>query len=293
MSEGEFIEPGHEEFMDEGADFGEDTRGSLASVTSSIMKGIEENGRTADEIEYGMPMDEKEMERIDMAHEKYYIVLEKKRFLAPIDPNLQRVLDLGCGTGNLPKPFYRVPPNCQFQVDDITMPWTWQQDRFDFIFLRDLLFSIRDWPTLIQQCYNHVKPGGWVEFESILGVLSCDDGTLPPDSKFREYDKITREAANVYGTPLEDVASFKKWFEEAGFEAVVEKKYKIPTNPWPKDPHLKLIGAFEQQNFLTGIEGMSIRALKALGWSYEEIVVFLAAVKKEIKDKRQHPYYTL
>ncbi|PQE27889.1 hypothetical protein CJF30_00009076 [Rutstroemia sp. NJR-2017a BBW] len=278
------------------------------------MKGVEEDGRTYATYgreEYGMPMDEKEMERIDMAHEKYYIVLEKKRFLAPIDPNLQRVLDLGCGTGIWSIDFADahpsaevvgvdiapiqprwVPPNCQFQVDDITMPWTWQQDRFDFIFLRDLLFSIRDWPSLIQQCYNHVKPGGWVEFESILGVLSCDDGTLPPGSKFREYDKITREAANVYGTPLEDVASFKKWFEEAGFEAVVEKKYKIPTNPWPKDPHLKLIGAFEQQNFLTGIEGMSIRALKALGWSYEEIVVFLAAVKKEIKDKRQHPYYT-
>jgi predicted TPR repeat methyltransferase len=46
-----------------------------------------------------MPMDEREMERIDMAHEKYYILLENKRFLAPIDPNLQRVLDLGCGTG--------------------------------------------------------------------------------------------------------------------------------------------------------------------------------------------------
>jgi hypothetical protein len=140
---------------------------------------------------------------------------------------------------------------------------------------------------------SHVKPGGWVEFESILGVLGCDDGTVPPDSKFREYDKHTREAGNVYGTPLEDVASFKKWFEEAGFEAVIEKKYKIPTNPWPKDPRLRLIGAFEQQNFLTGIEGMSTRALKALGWSYEEIIVFLGAVKKEIKDKRQHPYYPL
>jgi hypothetical protein len=140
---------------------------------------------------------------------------------------------------------------------------------------------------------SHLKPGGWIEFESVFGVLGCDDGTVPLDSKFREFDKYTREAASVYGTPHEDIALFKKWFEEAGFEAVVEKKYKIPTNPWPKDPNLKLIGAFEQQNFLTGIEGMSIRAFQALGWSYEEIVVFLAAVKKEIKDKRQHPYYPL
>ncbi|KAM3065323.1 hypothetical protein ACMFMF_011260 [Clarireedia jacksonii] len=274
-----------------------------------------------------MPMDEREMERIDMAHEKYYLLLDQKRFLAPIDPNLQRVLDLGCGTGRLrtfcsdmnstdtclgiwsidfadDHPSAEVigvdiasiqprwaPPNCQFQVDDITMPWTWHKDMFDFIFLRDLTFSIRDWPALIRQCYDHLKPGGWVEFESILGTLGCDDDTVPPDSKHREYDKYIREAARLWGTPVEDVASFKKWFEEAGFEAVVEKRYKIPSNPWPEDPRLKLIGAYELKNFLIGLEGMSIRGLKGLGWTYEEITVFLDAVKEELKDRRRHSYH--
>lgn len=46
-----------------------------------------------------MPMDEEEMDRIDMSHAKYFMLLEKKRFLAPIDPNVQKVLDLGTGTG--------------------------------------------------------------------------------------------------------------------------------------------------------------------------------------------------
>jgi hypothetical protein len=49
--------------------------------------------------EYGMPMDEQEMDRIDMAHAKYFMLLEKKRYLAPIPPNVQKVLDLGTGTG--------------------------------------------------------------------------------------------------------------------------------------------------------------------------------------------------
>jgi hypothetical protein len=48
--------------------------------------------------EYGLPIDEKELDRIDMSHAKYYILLDKKRFLAPIK-NPQKVLDLGCGTG--------------------------------------------------------------------------------------------------------------------------------------------------------------------------------------------------
>ena len=44
-------------------------------------------------------MDEQEMDRIDMAHAKYFTLLDKKLFLAPIDPNPQKVLDLACGTG--------------------------------------------------------------------------------------------------------------------------------------------------------------------------------------------------
>jgi ubiquinone/menaquinone biosynthesis C-methylase UbiE len=34
-----------------------------------------------------------------MCHAKYYALLEKKRFIAPIPDNPQKILDLGCGTG--------------------------------------------------------------------------------------------------------------------------------------------------------------------------------------------------
>lgn len=57
---------------------------------------------SGDCTEYGMPMDEQEMDRIDMAHAKYYMLLDKKRFLAPISDNTQKVLDLGTGTGWIP-----------------------------------------------------------------------------------------------------------------------------------------------------------------------------------------------
>jgi len=82
---------------------------SLDSVTSSILRGkVDEGGRTYAVYgsegrsenrkmgfsksvkltgylsEYGFPMDELELDRIDMCHTKYYALLEKKRFLAPI-----------------------------------------------------------------------------------------------------------------------------------------------------------------------------------------------------------------
>lgn len=68
------------------------------------MNGKVEDGRVYavyGKEEYGMPMDDDEMDRMDMAHAKYNALLDKKRFLAPIGDNPQKILDLGCGTGML------------------------------------------------------------------------------------------------------------------------------------------------------------------------------------------------
>ena len=172
--------------------------------------------------------------------------------------------------------------------------WTWPSASFDFIFSRDLLFTVRDWPQLVRRCFDHLKPGGWIEFDSIHGVLGCDDDTLPADCNFRRYDRLIREAAVKNATPLEAPADFKHLFQEAGFEMVVERVFKIPSNPWAKDKRLKMIGMFEMENFLRGIEGMSTRLFqKGLGWSAMETQVFLASVKKDVRNLKYHMYYPL
>jgi hypothetical protein len=48
---------------------------------------------------------------------------------------------------------YSVPPNCSFLVDDVELDWL-RQESFDFIFLRCLSCSIRDWPRLLRQAYR-------------------------------------------------------------------------------------------------------------------------------------------
>lgn len=73
---------------------------------------------------------------------------------------------------------------------------------------------------------------------------------------------------------------------------VTEKIFKMPTGPWPKDPKLRLVGAFEQENLWVNLDGISLRVFqKGLGWSAEETSVFLAGVRKDIKDRRIHAYY--
>ena len=46
-----------------------------------------------------MPIDEDELDRIDLKHRLYTLLLEEKFFLAPIGRNPQRILDLGTGSG--------------------------------------------------------------------------------------------------------------------------------------------------------------------------------------------------
>ena len=52
-------------------------------------------------------MDDRELDRIDLCHVKYGALLDKKLFLAPISGNPQRILDLGCGTGNSPPSVFK------------------------------------------------------------------------------------------------------------------------------------------------------------------------------------------
>ncbi|KAJ4313200.1 hypothetical protein N0V84_009526 [Fusarium piperis] len=293
-------------------------RSSLTSLTSSVLNGTVEGGRTYavyGKEEYGLPMDEAELDRIDMCHTKYCALIGRKRHLAPItDP--QRILDLGCGTGIwsiemaeeypaaevigtdvAPTQPEWVPPNCRFELDDIEREWTWKEDSFDFVFARDLLLAIRDWPALIDQTYRHLKPGGWVEFQAIVGLLGSDDDSIPEDSYLRKFSGMMESASSKFGASLTDPMKWKGWLEERGYQNVTEKVFKLPFNPWPKDPRMKILGAWEMENLLSGLEAMVTRMFqKGLGWSDAEVTVFLAFLRKEIKNPRMHgywPYYVV
>lgn len=93
--------------------------------------------------EYGMPIDEKELDRNDLQHHKYHLLLKERLFVAPIPEDQlntgnSRILDLGTGTGiwamdmadkypsaeilgvdiGATQPSY-VPPNCTFEIEDV------------------------------------------------------------------------------------------------------------------------------------------------------------------------------
>lgn len=51
-----------------------------------------------------MPIDGDELDRIDMKHRMYSMLLDEELFLAPIGSSPHRVLDLGTGSGRSNRP---------------------------------------------------------------------------------------------------------------------------------------------------------------------------------------------
>lgn len=185
-----------------------------------------------------------------------------------------------------------VPPNCRFEIDDAEKEWTFEQDAFDYIHARNLVCSIRNWPRLIQQCYNHTKPGGWVEWQHKHPWIVSDDNTLPENSAMQQWSKNVFEAAEKFGAPFGDTVRIKQRMEDAGFIDVQEHILKLPIGPWPKDKRLKKVGAFEVVNMVDGIEGLSFRLFsKALGMSADAIQLNLMEVRSEAKNSKIHSYY--
>ncbi|RDW74914.1 hypothetical protein BP6252_06056 [Coleophoma cylindrospora] len=285
------------------------------SLTSSVTKYKYENGRRYHAYEdgkYFLPNDEEENDRLDLFHHLLTLRCNDKLHLAPIGSNPQRILDLGTGTGiwaiemgdaypsaeiigNDFSPIQpsSVPPNVQFEVDDIENTWLFSSP-FDYIHCRYLAGSLANWPKLMSQAFAHTKPGGWVEFHDFdMKFYSTDKSFVPGSAP----DIWTSEIANgvrAIGREPEPGPKLKGWVEDAGFINVFHQVLPIPVGPWPKDKRLKEVGACDLSMFLQGLEGISLRVLTmAKNWSAEEVLAFLPQVRKDLRNRRIHALHDL
>ena len=124
-------------------------------------------------------------------------------------------------------------------------------------------------------------------------VLS-DDGTDVASIHHKEFIKLYCEASKNYGRPIPGRKDLKPWVEEAGFVDVKEYHFKIPVNSWPKDKKLKEVGKYQCMNYSEGLEGISVGLFtRVLKWQPMEISVFLARIRKELRDRDLHVYQAL
>ncbi|KAM5346298.1 hypothetical protein ACJ41O_009303 [Fusarium nematophilum] len=303
---------------DEGQDDGDsvisDNVSSTASLTSSILKYRKIHGRTyhSERGNAEGPIDDAFQQGMDINHHVLTLLIGDKLHLAPLPENIQTVVDIGTGTGIWAIEFADefpnvsvtgtdlapiqpswVPPNLQFQIDDCTQDWTFPNDSIDYIHMRWLIGSIQDWTALFKEAYKSLKPGGYLESYEPSSQLQSDDGTVAEKGAMSQWGNFFKEGGRKIGRPFTVVEDSiqRKAMEEAGFVDIQERDFKNPFGGWPKDEKLREIGQYAQLALDQDAEGTILYMATTLGWTKEEVGVYLAHFRRESRSKGVHAFY--
>ena len=89
--------------------------------------------------------------------------------------------------------------------------------------------SIANWPDLLRQAYDHLRPGGWIELTDFDAWASTDDNSLPETSSYHEFQVKLDEAAKTFGRNMNVGPLHKDNLVAAGFVDVVDDCRKVRT----------------------------------------------------------------
>ncbi|KAK4064739.1 uncharacterized protein Triagg1_8926 [Trichoderma aggressivum f. europaeum] len=265
---------------DDDSALGSDAGSSTASITSSILQYREIHGRRfhgeTGTAQYWQSNDEAANESLDIND------------FADEYPDAQIV-----GTDISPIQPTWVPPNLQFEIEDCTQDWTFRSQDFDYVHMRWLLGSIQDWDALLQQAYRVLRPGGYIESLETSAIMTSDDGTVTETCPMGQWGKFFISGGKKIGrsfTVVEDETQ-RKSIEAAGFVDIQEFNFKMPIGGWAKDPKLKELGQVAQMVLERDVEGYIVFMANTLGWTREEILVYISMLRRDVRSKNFHAYY--
>lgn len=119
-----------------------------------------------------------------------------------------------------------------------------------------------------------------------------DDGTLKEDSLLAGWGDMFISCSAQAGRSLTTQETMRGAMEKAGFVDTHEKLYRIPLGPWAKDKVLKEAGQLHYAHWNAALEGWAMWLLTHFGqpvpWTKDEVHVYLARVRLELKNPHTH-----
>ena len=205
-----------------------------------------ESHATSENVRYLLPRHPGEIDRLDIQH---YALRETMgaNFLAPVD-SPQRLLDVGCGTGqwgfeaclqfpdalvvgldlvagkpNRPSRYHWVKAN-------LLQGLPFVQDQFDFVHQRLLVTGVpvASWPPVVAEFVRVTRPGGWVELvEPPLALEEAGPAT-------ERLLALTTGISAALGLDTTRVVfdSLDGYLRQAGLVGVERRQLSMPIGRW-------------------------------------------------------------
>ncbi|KAM0559303.1 hypothetical protein ACHAPJ_004322 [Fusarium lateritium] len=287
-----------------------------ASVTASILEYRTIQGRTYNSdrhpTEYFAPNDEQQLQSVDISHHYLTVLLDNNLFLAPISPHVQKVLDVGTGSGIWAIDFADmypsaqvigsdlspcqpewVPPNVHFEIADATLLWPWKDNYFDFVHIRYLFGAIQDWSDLFREAYRCCAPGGWIQSCEADVHFYSDDGTIDNEPVLKTWAELYEAGGAATGRTffLQKEALQERGITEAGFTDIRIVDYKLPVGGWVNNRKLAELGEYVKLTMENDLEGYTFYLWhNVLNWPREDYPQFLTGMRKVLYNRRVHGY---
>lgn len=132
-----------------------------------------------------------------------------------------------------------------------------------------------------------------MEFQEWDTDLFSQDGSTDGSSIKQYYELLNGEFAKI-GRVINTGPQLETWIRDAGFKNVQVKKYLVPMGAWPKDKHLKTLGAWNLVEAESGFEaGIMAILTRHAGWSKEEVDILVAKTRSDAKNPAIHTLFNL
>ena len=222
---------------------------------------------------------------------------------APVVEPVGRVLDIGTGCGIwaaeyamkhptaeiigidvFPQPTIAAPSNCHFMTQDAEQDWEIGDTKFDVIHTRLVPFHAKEVPAVLRRCYEHLKPGGYIEMQESWPPCRTDEppGAAEHRSKVIEWSNLRVEAASKIGIDHTMPGQLPEALSKSGFVEVQTRDQKWPIGPWMEDERMKEIGDIGLELLRLGSMGLSKELLAHLGMGERQVVELVDQVGKEL-----------
>jgi len=87
--------------------------------------------------------------------------------------------------------------------------------------------ALKNLPKFLSQTLEHLKPGGWIEWQEYETTVTSDDNTIPEKFALGDWTTNVNTAAAKIGQPTNIAVTLGDVITQAGFKNVKDQVYKV------------------------------------------------------------------